>query len=320
MQLKEAIEKFLRHRESYCRPTTVRWYRDVLRDLERFFGETAPLEKLDADRLVQYVLDLNTRKQHIHGGPMSAQSLRTYIRSIKVFFGFAKTREWVRQNPAAVLHAPRVDPRPRALSLEQCQVLLAAVLQAQHTPLTKKRGGTVGWKESLRDHAVLCFALDTGCRANELCQLDVEDLNLTKGVAVIRRAKMNKTRAVGLGKGTREVLTDYLAGRESGPVFLNESRHRITYQTLRQICRRAGVRVGFSFTMHQLRHSYATLFLLNGGSPSHLQTLLGHANQEMTRHYAALALEQAALAAAAKNSVADRIFETPLPVLELAAV
>ena len=36
---------------------------------------------------------------------------------------------------------------------------------------------------------------------------------------------------------------------------------------------------------HYLRHTFATLFLVNGGDPVHLQLILGHTTLYMTEQY-----------------------------------
>ena len=45
---------------------------------------------------------------------------------------------------------------------------------------------------------------------------------------------------------------------------------------------------GVKITPYQLRHSFATLFLKNGGDVFTLQHLMGHADLRMTRRYAEL--------------------------------
>ncbi|MDD4877303.1 MAG: site-specific integrase, partial [Dehalococcoidales bacterium] len=46
-----------------------------------------------------------------------------------------------------------------------------------------------------------------------------------------------------------------------------------------------GNKVGIKIHPHLLRHTGATLFLKNGGSPFECQYLLGHSSLEMTKRY-----------------------------------
>lgn len=50
-------------------------------------------------------------------------------------------------------------------------------------------------------------------------------------------------------------------------------------------CRRAGVK---EIRVHDLRHTYASHYVMSGGSLSDLQALLGHLTFEITRKYAHL--------------------------------
>ena len=59
-------------------------------------------------------------------------------------------------------------------------------------------------------------------------------------------------------------------------------------RNFRQYCKRAGVQ----FTPYQLRHSFATFYLQNGGDLFTLQKQMGHADLQMTRRYTEITDEQ----------------------------
>jgi integrase len=61
--------------------------------------------------------------------------------------------------------------------------------------------------------------------------------------------------------------------------------HRIR-RIHKRVCKLAGVK---SIRIHDLRHTYASHYIMNGGSLAELQGLLGHSSPNMTMKYAHLA-------------------------------
>jgi len=64
-----------------------------------------------------------------------------------------------------------------------------------------------------RDRAILLCLLDTGYRAAEFLALNVGDLNLSSGAALVRRGKGGKFRTVFLGGKSRRAAARYLRHR-----------------------------------------------------------------------------------------------------------
>ena len=65
-----------------------------------------------------------------------------------------------------------------------------------------------------RDKALLMFLLDTGARAREVLQIDIQDVDLVSGATFIQRGKGGKPRTVFLGKASRKTLRTYLKHRQ----------------------------------------------------------------------------------------------------------
>ena len=55
--------------------------------------------------------------------------------------------------------------------------------------------------------------------------------------------------------------------------------------SIAQMIRKLGKRLGMRLSPHKLRHSFAISFLRNGANPFELQIALGHTTLEMTRRY-----------------------------------
>ena len=81
------------------------------------------------------------------------------------------------------------------------------------------------------------------------------------------------------------------AGTASSPVFLEDDRitpfdvHH-TYRDFHAVLKKAEITRAFRF--HDLRHTFASHFMMNGGNIYDLQKILGHTSLDMTQRYAHL--------------------------------
>lgn len=133
----------------------------------------------------------------------------------------------------------------------------------------------------------------TGCRYGELCSLLVGDFHVENQSIYIREAKGWKARDVFLSDEAAETFAALTAGRVSSerlfvradgqPWGRNHQARRI-----RDACEVA--QIDPPITFHILRHTYASHYLMNGGSLPALSKQLGHADTRMTtRRYGHLA-------------------------------
>ena len=108
-------------------------------------------------------------------------------------------------------------------------------------------------------------------------------------------AKGGKGRTVYLGKATRNALWRYLVDRDDAsdpqaPLFLEANGRPLNKTALRLLVAGLGKKANRSKCHpHLFRHSFAITYLRNGGDLFTLQSLHGHGNLEMVRHYARIA-------------------------------
>jgi integrase len=146
-----------------------------------------------------------------------------------------------------------------------------------------------------RNYAMIVLAVTGGMRANELVNLDLDDLRYGEYRVWIRFGKGYK----GSGKRQRLTLFTPLAqatlrvyeantrpnlGKVSvnnRALFLSETGERITYDGIRlalevivEAARKAGVELPTPFGWHDLRRSFATEYLEKW--PQHIVTLAGY--------------------------------------------
>jgi site-specific recombinase XerD len=130
--------------------------------------------------------------------------------------------------------------------------------------------------------------VDTAIRLGELTSLTVDSVDLTRQVLVVD----GKTgeRYVRFGNLTAKALWKYLTIRNrlngaQNVLWCDRYGNELTARGADGMFRALGKRVGIKLHPHLLRHTGATLFLKNGGSPFECQYLLGHHSLEMTKRY-----------------------------------
>lgn len=142
-----------------------------------------------------------------------------------------------------------------------------------------------------RDKAMILGLLDTGARAQEFLNLNLEDVELASGAVLIRQGKGRKPRMVFLGRKTVRAIRAYLRKCRFTHLALWISIHgdRMTYSALRCMLRRRAQVVGLRKipTPHDFRRAFALLMLRNGVDIFALQKLMGHADLQVLRRYLA---------------------------------
>jgi integrase/recombinase XerD len=148
-----------------------------------------------------------------------------------------------------------------------------------------------------RDTLIVLLLLDTGLRAQELCDIKIGDANISaNSIKVIGKGR--KERMVYFGKRTSKALWKYLLPRVNtmqpgDPLFFvgpADDPRALQRHVLTRLIKRIGARAGVrNVYPHKFRHSFAINYLRNNGDVFTLQQLLGHSDLKMVRRYAQVA-------------------------------
>jgi integrase len=136
-------------------------------------------------------------------------------------------------------------------------------------------------------------ALETGCRYGELTRLEVRDFNPDAGTLVIRHSKSGKSRHVILTGDGEDFFRQVCLGRPGdAPMFTRDGtlpwRPCDQSKPMSDAVERA--RLVPKATFHSLRHTWASLSIMNGVPLIVVARNLGHADTKMVeRHYGHLA-------------------------------
>jgi integrase/recombinase XerD len=249
-------------------------YRRDLEDVERFL--------LDRSRSLTR-FEFEDLRDYLHSQSRSGQSTRTVARrlaAIRVFLRFLSANGHDVGNVLQLLERPKPERSlPKILSKAQVVQLISA----------PDPESAFYW----RDVAILELLYASGLRASELCDLKVNDLNLTVGCVRVF-GKGGKERIVPVGGAAAEAITEYLSqcrpALERTPsehLFLSRTGRPLERIALWMLVEKFGRRSGLlkHISPHVLRHCFASHLLTGGADLRIVQELLGHADVGTTQIY-----------------------------------
>lgn len=155
-----------------------------------------------------------------------------------------------------------------------------------------------------RDDALLRMLYNTGMRAQELIDLDVRHVRLTRPFSVLIYGKGRKERTCPLWQETVAALKQYLQARavrftDAVPLFLNTDGNRLTRFGIRYIVARRVSDAAHAcptlltrrVTPHTWRHTTAMHLLQSNVDLAMIRSWLGHSSIETTNTYVEIDLE-----------------------------
>lgn len=269
---KELVRAYLRRQLRHnCRPNTIRTSGATIVFFLVFFkscgGER--LAAIGKEHISAFV-------EHEQDRGMAPRTVDARLRGVYAFLNFLERRGVIADKVLKRKLRVRVpEALPKAIDPEDIKRLLAAI-------------------ESPRDRALILTLLRTGMRIGELLNTRMEDLNLSERKVQIIEAQKNRVgRVVYLSTDAVGALEDWIQRRKyrSEFIFYGQDTGPLSYEAARLVFINCADRAGLAhkgYTLHCLRHTYASE-LLNAGMPLQcLQELLGHNCVEMTRRYARL--------------------------------
>ena len=199
-------------------------------------------------------------------------TLNGLLTAIKSFFAWLTNEEYISKNPAMKIKTIKVEKKVRdALTREELEMLRDAC-------------------QTLRETAILEFFYSTGCRLDEVQQLNLSKINWNNRSMVVM-GKGRKERIVYLNERAFYHLNKYLQSRndDTDAVFVSERKPhaRLGRRAIEKVFSNMGkiARIKKPVFPHLLRHTTATNMVQGGATLQDVQRYLGHHNLNTTQVY-----------------------------------
>lgn len=219
----------------------------------------------------------------------SPATVNRKIAALRSFYRFLCSSGALDVNPTRAIESVKV-PKRLPVFLHEGEMNL--MLEPEFFPDTF---------EGHRDRAILQTFYLTGMRVSELCNLSVNQVDLSVNQIVVN-GKRNKQRIIPITKALHSIIFSYLHIREAefGKALPNErlfltAKGGPVYQSmLYKIVHRhiEAVSNVSKKSPHVLRHTFATVLLNNGADLMAIKELLGHSSLAATQIYAHSDFEQ----------------------------
>lgn len=222
--------------------------------------------------------DISSYVEYEQDRGLKTQSVVNHLRALYAFIVFLVDHGVL---PHAILQRKiRIklpDALPRAIPSEDITLLLKAIT-------------------AVRDRAMILLLLRTGMRIGELLEVIITDISFAERKILIYLGEKNyQGRAVYYSEDAEQALQQWLKVRDKDSEFLfpgKGGRPNLSYVSAWVVMRKSLERAGLSdkkYSLHCLRHTFATDMLNAGMRLEVLQQLLGHQEIEMTMRYARIA-------------------------------
>jgi integrase/recombinase XerD len=269
---KEHIEQYLR--DQHRRQCTARTQRQSLATISSFMSFVSSTGKEHLEQVSRE--DLMCWIEHDQDRGLSPSTVNLRLSTLKAFLRFFEAREMVVPTVLAKRLSVKVpDSLPRAMDAEDVRRLLSVI-------------------DTLKDRAMITVLLRTGMRIGELLNTLVSEVNLNERRIDIYEAQKNRVgRVVYLSDDALEALRTWFKKRDSGKTYLfyAQGRNTMSYTAARALFVKYLEKADLAhkgYSLHCLRHTFATELLNAGMSLPCLQQLLGHSSIQMTQRYARL--------------------------------
>lgn len=263
---------------SYMRgysPLTIKRYRQVI----NYYCNFAKVKEIEE------VTDKNVRDLFVYGRTERNWKANTFIcyhKSLMVFFRWCVENNYMEKNFIEDIEIPKLEKRiPPKLTKQEALKILEVVYNYPYDYKFLR----------YRNHAIYSTFVFAGLRRKELLNLRLTDVDIENLSIFINQGKGNKDRVIPMSSTLAQTLERYLEERKrlkkTCPEFftsLNRNKG-FTVTGLRNLTYKIRDVSKIKFSIHKLRHTFATLMLEGGCDVYSLSRMMGHSDIKTTTIY-----------------------------------
>lgn len=242
-------------------PLTIRNYLSELRYLFAYYAEVEP-QNFTEDMVMQYLLYLTKTLG------CSRVKCKMAAQSISFFFRHVLKQAYV---IPTVIYPRKSTKLPAVMSASEIKTLIDGVKNMKH-------------------RTIIMLLYSTGMRLSEIARLKITDIDSKNMRIKVVQGKGAKDRYTILSELVLQELRDYYIIYKPKVYLFNGNRPTgpMSMRNIQHLVQKALAQIGLgskNYTVHTIRHSFATHLVDNGTNLHTVKELLGHSNLQTTLRY-----------------------------------
>ena len=265
-----AFEKFIRiKRLQKLSPETITYYENCFKTFKEFFDTQQPCSVITKDTFYCYVEYLQGRSK------ANAVTINTLLRGIRALFYYCIQEGYTKQFKVVL------PKQPKTIKETYSQADLEKLLKK---PDLKKCNFS-----EYRSWVMINYLVGTGNRIRTAINVQIKHLDFENGLILLAETKNGRQIIIPMAQSLSQILQEYLVYRKGEPddyLFCDLHGKQLTRDGVTTVLYRYNHRRGVEKTsVHLYRHFFAKHWIMNGGDPFELQTILGHSSPAMVQNY-----------------------------------
>jgi site-specific recombinase XerD len=254
---------------------TIRRYRHAITYYIQISKITS-VDEVSSDNLQAFFFYGRTKRN------WKANTFIAHHKSLVVFFRWCRDKGYMAENPITKIEIPKLEYRlPPKLTKQETFRLLEVVYNYPYNhPFMR-----------CRNHALFSTFIFAGIRKSELLNLKWTDVDIENSSLRINQGKGAKDRIIPICRTLAISLSRYIEERKklnkTCPEFFTSLRTNsgITDISLKRFVSKLRTVSNIEFSVHKLRHTFATLMLEGGCDIYSLSRMMGHNDLKTTSIY-----------------------------------
>jgi len=206
--------------------------------------------------------------------PINSTTVQKYYRALSALFNWSINEGILETSSLTRIKVPRAEKK-----------VVKSLIHTEVSQLISSFGDTF---EGIRNKAIILILVDCGLRLGELLSLQLSEINMEQ--QLLKVDGKTGERVVRYGSTTAKALKKYLKNRASidgsnDSLWLTSEGVTLKDSSVETLFIKLAKKTGIRVHPHLLRHTFATMWLKNGGDSLMLQRLLGHTTLMMTNRY-----------------------------------
>lgn len=240
---------------------------------------------------INEVTEANLRTMFLNGRIERHWKSNTYVvfyKTLRIFFKWCIKQGAIALNPIDGIEVPKIEKTlPSKLTKQDALTLLETVYNYPYDYQYLR----------VRNHAIFSTFIFAGLRKNELLNLKLTDVDIENLTIFVHQGKGAKDRIIPMSFTLAQSLKRYLEYRKKlnktcPEFFTSLNRNQgFTDSGIKWLVSNLNKSPLVNFTIHKLRHTFATLMLEGGCDIYSLSKMMGHSDIKTTTIYLSASAE-----------------------------